>query len=956
MKQLKKKKIQRVSSHGFGVKARSLGARKSLRGPRHGSALKTTSSSEAARASGFLINKSEKGLRSRTLRNEDASLLAEESTASGDEEDVSSLPLSRAAAGAHLQGTVSFLDDDDADTDAHDQLDSAARSAALVKKKVLTDTTFSEFATRLDSQADADDPSGAADADRVALDPVLVERLGREGFNVMTRIQCETIPRMLTGIDILLRSETGSGKTLAFLLPGLQLLVSLDRRTPLSRSMGTRVLLLAPTRELVSQTTALAARLMIPFPRVVVGSISGGNKRKSEKSQLRRGVTFLGATVGRICDHLDTTQSFAIHQLELLILDEADRLLDMGFEKKLRWIVNKIKEARIQRPLSQLWQGCEQGEDCSAARGPDILKKKKGRHTESGFQTVLVSATLTAMVKRLAHFVLRESSCAWIGNMAEETATMTEGDGGNEGSGESQDGRGAKQSIALRIPAHVRQLYTRVTLKTRLALLLALLCDKTRNHGKVVVFCSNCDSVELHHALFQTACWPGRAAFGSRVRLNDPHRRASVVPDSAAMLDERLLLDDDDEHCDNTNDGVFTGTGRDDKTRTERKKLELQQLLGDRIFPAATRFFKLHGNLTQADRLGFLKDFNQYNTSGAVLFTTDVAARGLNLEGVNFVIQCDPPQELEEYVHRVGRTGRLEKEGTALLFLLDHEEGYAEYLNGAGVQLAVRPELELFQPLLQEVLPSYIRSRRLQNCATYLTSFLTRQVEADIDLLHLARRAFSASYRAYRCYAKELKPYFNVKSLHLGHLATAFGLSESPSLIGEKCRQGAFAAATRQVLGKNQEAKTREERCTKSNNLNRPHGVNDKFSARGGGLLHDIRKAQVPQKIIKQSEKLRSTGGVRSNKPLKMRATENPAQTAALRKTAASSSFRVVGENKHLAPSDEAGQRYGSRKVNQLATKGLLSHKTADPVTAALAKLREMRDLHQSRSKRTVLS
>lgn len=111
--------------------------------------------------------------------------------------------------------------------------------------------------------------------------------------------------------------------------------------------------------------------------------------------------------------------------------------------------------------------------------------------------------------------------------------------------------------------------------------------------------------------------------------------------------------------------------------------------------------------------IGYLEDFNKA-TSHAVLFTTDVAARGLNIQGVAWIIQVDPPQEIEEYVHRVGRTGRLGKEGNALLFLLEHEVGYVDYLRQAGVTVNPVPELQLLQPLTQTHLPADLRHFRLQ--------------------------------------------------------------------------------------------------------------------------------------------------------------------------------------------------------------------------------------------------
>lgn len=262
------------------------------------------------------------------------------------------------------------------------------------------------------------------------------------------------------------------------------------------------MLLLAPTRELVNQTITVAMRLTTPFPRIVVGSITGGEKRKSEKARLRRGMTvqrffldfsfllasqylifvvaisgiiFLGATVGRICDHLDTTQSFVISNLSTFILDEADRLLDMGFEKKIRWIVNTVKRSREELNSTQ------EHIQCSGNRQEGLsgqLSDPKRQLRGKPHQTILVSATLTPTVEKLAEFVLRKTECSRIG--------VSRDDSFHDNTETSDAGilKNKTPPVVLAIPPQVVQIYTRVTLKTRLALLVSLLCDKLRSNTK----------------------------------------------------------------------------------------------------------------------------------------------------------------------------------------------------------------------------------------------------------------------------------------------------------------------------------------------------------------------------------------------------------------------------------------------------------------------------------------
>ena len=160
----------------------------------------------------------------------------------------------------------------------------------------------------------------------------------RDGFGLTrpTRVQKLVIPLALAGSSLIVKSETGSGKTLAFLLPIVQGLLSessAEGATGGGRSAGTRALVIAPTRELAAQIFGVASRVVQPFPVIVPGLLSGGEKRKSEKAKLRKGCTIIVATPGRLLDHLQSTASFICdsHSLQWLVLDEADRLLDLGF-------------------------------------------------------------------------------------------------------------------------------------------------------------------------------------------------------------------------------------------------------------------------------------------------------------------------------------------------------------------------------------------------------------------------------------------------------------------------------------------------------------------------------------------------------------------------------------------------------------------------------------------------
>jgi ATP-dependent RNA helicase DDX31/DBP7 len=103
----------------------------------------------------------------------------------------------------------------------------------------------------------------------------------------------------------------------------------------IQRSNGTFALIIAPTRELSQQITDVLSKLTQACIWIVGGSISGGEKRKSEKARLRKGIVIVVSTPGRLLDHLKTTEAFELRNLRWLVLDEADRLLDMGKNFKI---------------------------------------------------------------------------------------------------------------------------------------------------------------------------------------------------------------------------------------------------------------------------------------------------------------------------------------------------------------------------------------------------------------------------------------------------------------------------------------------------------------------------------------------------------------------------------------------------------------------------------------------
>ncbi|KAI3356576.1 hypothetical protein L3Q82_017777, partial [Scortum barcoo] len=161
------------------------------------------------------------------------------------------------------------------------------------------------------------------------------------GFEHMTEIQHKSIRPLLEGRDVLAAAKTGSGKTLAFLIPSIELIYKLK----FMPRNGTGVVILSPTRELAMQTYGVLKELMAHHVHTY-GLIMGGSNRSAEAQKLANGVNILVATPGRLLDHLQNTSGFMYKNLQCLIIDEADRILEVGFEEELKQIIKLLPKRR----------------------------------------------------------------------------------------------------------------------------------------------------------------------------------------------------------------------------------------------------------------------------------------------------------------------------------------------------------------------------------------------------------------------------------------------------------------------------------------------------------------------------------------------------------------------------------------------------------------------------------
>ena len=219
-------------------------------------------------------------------------------------------------------------------------------------------------------------PAPEATWESLGLSSELLKLIGEAGYEKPSPVQAASIPYEMDGQDLIVSAQTGTGKTAAFVLPMIEHIKGRN---------GTYGLVLAPTREIALQTKAVLDQFGKPLGINSVALI-GGTPLKNDEVELRNYPQIIVATPGRICDHLERGNIW-LEYLEILVLDEADRMLEMGFAEQLNRILRETPNTR---------------------------------------QTLLFSATLPPTIEKLAKTILYEPHRIQIGKQSRAAATTVE--------------------------------------------------------------------------------------------------------------------------------------------------------------------------------------------------------------------------------------------------------------------------------------------------------------------------------------------------------------------------------------------------------------------------------------------------------------------------------------------------------------------------------------------------
>ncbi|CAK9441940.1 uncharacterized protein LODBEIA_P57730 [Lodderomyces beijingensis] len=571
-------------------------------------------------------------------------------------------------------------------------------------------------------------------------------------FKYPTQIQKSVVPELLTSQnDLFVKAQTGSGKTMAFVLPIFHKLM-VEEKHRIGRDSGVFAIILTPTRELANQIYSVLENLNRCCPFIVPGIVIGGEKKKSEKARIRKGINILVATPGRLADHLENTKSLDIGQLRYLVLDEGDKLVELGFEETITKITKLIDDRSDIASTTQKWQG---------------LPTRR--------INILCSATLQNNVEKLGSIILDHPKMIAVDREVEGTVLFSDdhdnydGDGNALATPSSSNTNGATNQHESFAPEQLVQNVVIVPPKLRLVSLNASLTNVAREIGesqpghpsRSMVFFSCSDSVNYHFELFTR---DGKTF----KKIKD----AETGKSTSILVDKEDAMDEEDD-------------------------IDIAEITAPLIHEN-TLIYKLHGSLSQQTRTNILKNFvkDDARFPHKVLFCTDVASRGLDLPNISNVIEFDAPFTVDDHLHRVGRSARVGNQGTATLYLTPGlEEGYIDaklkvvHPRKGGIRL-LNYEKALQQAFAEkDALGKKNKHNKVGNWDVHATTWhleVERWLLEDSDALAKASQAFTSHIRAYATHLSTERNFFNVKLLHLGHLAKSFGLRETPKSLGRK--------------------------------------------------------------------------------------------------------------------------------------------------------------------------
>lgn len=487
------------------------------------------------------------------------------------------------------------------------------------------------------------DPFSIKSFSDLKLNNFLLKQLEKNGYNNLTKIQKQAIPIMIEHKNVVVKSETGTGKTLAYVVPMYEMLLRQHQIKPISRKDGVFSIIFAPTHELCLQIESTIMKLSSCCINVVAGALLGGQKMDTEKAKIRKGVNIIICTPGRLLYHLKNTKSLNFEPLQMIIFDEADILLDMGFEKDIKECLKIVTEKSTRKDYEDI----------------ESFKKLK---------VFLLSATIDNRTRKLTSFIMKGYKSVGFQKDKDKKKDKTiDGNNINENEIEKENDDENKEELEHQnsgfdatVSTNLRQFSSIVYDEFRLIHLMSFLY--TLKDKKTIVFLNNCESVDYHAEIISKININNVPLFSNKhtqiMKLHGKmkHTERLEIFNKFNMIKAPGTINNDTEQAKENKDLKLKENAIIDEEKKENDKKEEQD----------------DSNNKKTKRKE--KKEKKVLNCGAILLATDVIARGLDFPHVDWIIHYDINPNGKDYLNRIGRTARLTSSGNSLLFLMEHEE------------------------------------------------------------------------------------------------------------------------------------------------------------------------------------------------------------------------------------------------------------------------------------------
>lgn len=650
-------------------------------------------------------------------------------------------------------------------------------------------------------------------------------------FEKPTKVQNEVIPKFTKNKDVIVKACTGSGKTAAYLIPIVEMLLKylkdkekehkedsttyftkenedkndISNDTPKllhnKNSYGILSVILIPTRELGTQVYSQLLKFKSILKGLETALVIGGKKLEYDVNKFNpTKPNIIVATPSRLCD-IDKEINLSFNNVQVLVFDEADKMLELGLKPELSYLIGKFNKQR---------------------------------------RTGLFSATMNSQMENIILTGMRNPVYIDVQINSDKLSDNFISNLNDNEDNDDCNGKGEKlitviddyfnrlseiKSISQEIPKQLDNYYISIgSFNEKIPILVSIIIDKIKEGKKVMVFMATCNSVDYFNIIITKIL---ENYFGLNLKenldeLDNDHDNEEVddienkvsflINDDDASDNEDLELKEEvNNEIENSNsNNKIVGLVNTATNNNITKKLVNNKFKDSLIY-------KLHSKISNKKRK---KEYNGFvRAKKGVMLTTDLSSRGIDIPDLDVIIQYDPPKNEEAFVHRVGRTARVGKKGESYLFLLDNQEKqFLTYLHAKNIRIKEKTidtvffDTTLFGEDIKEINTKIAcqeikdknkintnahnntntNSNNNNNAAIskilpYFNNFMFIQNTSDKWIYDKAVKVFVSFIKFYS--EHDLKFIFDINLLNIGELASSLQLLRLPrvkEILGKK--------------------------------------------------------------------------------------------------------------------------------------------------------------------------